>query len=1097
MEETSSFERFAMNNNTWHSGETGHSWVGQGLTPSPSRWLQSYLRMDQLLGPDLAITPNAVRSAKTLDTKFTNPLPHIQVITSGHHFHPTFQPPPEKGPDTMCCVVFPVALLGAIASLPGGLILVVTICVLFSKPFPPESSHTKLTILLCLAMGHHGIGAEQVSAPTHTDTNIIQFGMASPQHPNQAPTPLYEWFPNSPFIKRYTALADMSVTWFQSQALWGAQSTVQALTDLFQYRIVLDAAPLARVKHNTRFFLENLRPVHQYLRQDRFILPYLAAPYEVLVQPDMTYEDCQQLGHSTNSTIPNNLPMMDFLHTFVDSQPTMSMTKTYWLESSLIIGKGDPPAVSIKFDGINIYPPDKLASDGRIEGISCPVVVSRHGKGVILPLGELPSGYTWWDGRQSTYHEYHVFKFRLASSPNWQQCSVFTPLRNGEVEPEAYKNECVLFRNPVQSQLAAYWLDRNKEDLLHSLDSLPLEVEDYRIDLAESQPPLSVSQLETVPSVHHGDHILVQPPPPPSASPSNQSSPLKARGAGFGTTTGYLPAAAVRPILGSNEVAEEAPEVGRGDPVAAALVAHPVITSLASSAGGYILRGLATDAARQYARLATEQAQYRVVDPWLLDRVTHSGDSPQSLLNKITEPMNANFSLIQHNNVILMESLVKAQLLDASAVLYDAHFKAGLQMAASNIQILQEALKHLDEVAVESGLAALSAHGLALRSSGPALVKIVKSDSYYLLHFFMATTSPKTDTTFRFFPLPSYSSTSADTALFLNLPKTHKLSPYPSKDNVSLVQSTCADTVLGSSFDVNGVLEEEFCQYQERSLTLVSVLHSTQHGQLLLVSKTSAPSVSFFLACLETTARRFNSVKAFNVIFLPVHCSIRISANSKLVNIPARAPHHRYHEQTFLWLYSWDVSFRPFSLTKSQRFEALLLTFLLTSLSTGFIVIYFIVKFWPQIKLVWQARHRALPAHPPTPSPSPSTMPPPMSVMELAYTPTVSRPPLPRHAPVVTGGATPPPEYREHRSGSEYYRVPALSPPLFTSARLAQATRTTAQSPTQSIDTEAWHAELLALNELHLQARRQPVPSRPTPPPASKPADYLAPSTKA
>ena len=160
MEETSSFERFAINNSTWHSGETGHSLVGQGLISPPSRWLQSYLRMDQLLGPDLAITPNAVRSAKTLDTKFTNPLPHIQVITSGHHFHPTFQPPPEKGPDTMCCVVFPVALLGAIASLPGGLFLVVTVCLLFSKPFPPESSHTKLTILLCLAMGHHGIGAE-------------------------------------------------------------------------------------------------------------------------------------------------------------------------------------------------------------------------------------------------------------------------------------------------------------------------------------------------------------------------------------------------------------------------------------------------------------------------------------------------------------------------------------------------------------------------------------------------------------------------------------------------------------------------------------------------------------------------------------------------------------------------------------------------------------------------------------------------------------------------------------------------------------------------------------------------------------------------
>ena len=967
------------------------------------RWLGALGAAHRLLGAEVKVEHDPLRAAKCLNTLFSAPLPHIAPPSS------------QFGPE-YCSIILPVAALGTIAHL-------------------QESSFTKLMMLLAISMGSHGAGAtqtDQVSTHHAYNTASLTDKGATPSfHPNEAPRPMFSWNPYKGFQKRYTAMADLAVSWFEAQALWGAQSEVRPLSDLFQYRLGLDLSALARIKHNSQFYLDNLSPVHQYRRSDGFSLPYPAAPYEILAKKGLTFEQCEQLAISTNSSLPHSFAMLNFVNDHVTKNSELQTYYLFWLESAMTMDPGSsPPNVTLSFDNITLFPPDRNSE------IYCPVVVSRQGSAVTLPRGHLPMGYTWYEPRHDTYHEEHMFRFRLGATPDFQSCQILTPLKNGEYPPKEYELQCALMRNPVESQLQAYWLDRQKEELLKNFQALPLDVEKYRIDYEHSQPALPLSDLEIIPTIHHGQAVLLKDPPllhqGDGWEPHNTTvqDPVI-------TQAGFLPASAIRPLEGSAQVQDFAPEAGHGDPAASSLLAHPVIGSLAASAGGFIIRGLAGDAATKYVRLATEQARYRALDPWRVERVMTS-DSPQTILDEISGGLANNMTLIRRNNVILMKSLVKDHLLDPDTVLFDAHFRAGLQAAASNLALLREALEVVDDVAIQAGLAALSAHHLALRPEGPALVSITKSDSFYLLHFFLATVSPKTDTRFRFFALPSYSTGSPGTALFLNLPRSHRLSPYPEKNNISIVQSTCADNVLSSSFDVNGVIQEEFCQYEERAVTLVSVLHTAEHGQLLLVTRLSATKVNFFLTCLDKPAVRFASGKDVNIFFLPLHCSLRVSAHQKLVNLPARTPHHRFHEQRFLWVYSYNIQFRPFALTKSQRFEALMLAFVLTACSVATVLIYLAVKFRAQIRMIWQARHRHIR------SASPSPPPPPMALLE-----TTSYGRIPARQP---RGGTPPPSYwgMMQPSPTNTVRLAPDASELLNIGDLAHSLRSLTSSPLQA-----------------------------------------------
>ena len=103
-----------------------------------------------------------------------------------------------------------------------------------------------------------------------------------------------------------------------------------------------------------------------------------------------------------------------------------------------------------------------------------------------------------------------------------------------------------------------------------------------------------------------------------------------------------------------------------------------------------MIRGLTSSAAQKFTRTAVDQARYHLVHPFLITRV-QKAHAPAQIFAEINNQFSANLSLVQANNILLLQTLQKEKWLHPSSVLSDTHYKAGLQVVASNIALLRQA----------------------------------------------------------------------------------------------------------------------------------------------------------------------------------------------------------------------------------------------------------------------------------------------------------------------------------------------------------------------------------------------------------------------
>ena len=784
-------------------------------------------------------------------------------------------------------------------------------------------------------------------------------------------SPMHTWHPSAPFQIQPLSVGATRMDFYNGPSPFLASAQVENLKDLVSFRAAVDIGSLAVWSHNTLHFLDTLGSSTGYPRDDGFKLPYESAAYEIYHHPTpITYNQCQNLALVSNGTLPSNFGHLDFVSDWHRPQGSLD-NMTVWVLPSTRQSSGTE--YSVWFDDVMLFP---LSSHGLYNTnattrlgspLQCTVLHHRNGRTRQITPDDL-LGYEWYDSVTEEYHTKYIMRIDAAISLRLDKhpgCVLFTPLKAQQHAPTAYLRDCLLVRSPLRSHLSNYELDTQRKQLVSAYKELDLDLEQFRLPKqGATQKPIPLPSLQPVPILP-----LSSPHEPLLASRANRSKPLSSL-LDEPLHSGYFQAALLRKLSGSQHLDFKDPPFANtlAQPSVAAVLAQPV--SMIESAGGFLLRRMGSRAAEQLWDFAKAQAEYRLLDPLLL-RLVNQQESPARLVDELNTQLPRNLTAWHENNLILVRALQENDYLSKHTILSTSHYKSGLQLAAYNLEVLKQALSVIDNHAVEAGLGLLSKYKLHLSESGPAFVTVSRSGSFFLLEYYVTCHSTEAQTTYHFHPLPAYTTYDSSSALFLNLPGQHLLSPLPSTQNRSLAKVACADFVLSSTFQqTGGALNEDHCQMTPHPLQLLTILHASDQGKLVMAARLQSFQLTFFLACQGLPAQRFTSQADVNIFFLPASCSFRVSTKSKIMELPGSAPIPS--NEGFLFLLAYNINFQPFRLTDDQLFVVLILTFACTMGLCTMMALWAALKYRRRLQLLFMSppSPSLLRSTPPSPPPA-------------------------------------------------------------------------------------------------------------------------------
>ena len=613
-----------------------------------------------------------------------------------------------------------------------------------------------------------------------------------------------------------------------------------------------------------------------------------------------------------------------------------------WIQPDIQLTDQQDPGFKVLFGNQQLWPPlppaepyDSLETyDPVME--PCGAFTVQNGRLHYIHGSKSLKGYIWWEPQLGTYDNYHLLQMSMAVTIAFpfSGCQLLTPLKEGQLPPDQYKRTCVLLRPPLKSHYESLQLSHQKRQLSSEFDKLDLQLESFRLD---DKSPLPISDL----------HLAAHSPNATRAGPSSPLSPSIPSPVHPVLLTHLVHPSSLRPLLGSSTIIRDSPsEQGRtGTPKIAAILAKPALGIL-NAAGGYLLRHVTAESAHTFAQFAKEQAHYRVLSPFLLKNLNKQ-KSPAKFINQLRNKLPRNLTIQEDQNIILVRALQATDQLNPELVISDLHYKHGLQILARNLHFLQQSLQILDQNAVEAGLSLLSAHQITINPEGPAFVELSKSGSFLVLNYFLTTTSTKVQTQYEFVPLPAYTAEIPSSVLTIDLPEYHALLPWPTRSNLSMLQSACADYILSAQYETQGQLSETACQFLSIPLPMAKVLMTLPAGKLIQTAKLSNDKLQFFLSCLYSPAQRFISSHSINIMFLPKDCSLRISAKSKMITYKTVDPVAQ--DAPFTFLLAYDIDFKPLTLTRAQKFEAMIASFISTLCLLTILLVYVVIRFRQKI----------------------------------------------------------------------------------------------------------------------------------------------------